>query len=151
MKRGIILGLAGALAIAIPAGAKTHPTGNSGTHGKSGTHPTTSHKCAARSVAYVASGKLVSWSLTKGTNGKYSGTLVVNVTKSNHHAKGDKGTAVTYTVTSARVKLSHGVTDPPAAGSRVQLSGKITTVSKKCPYAVGTVTINHIVVHAAKS
>jgi hypothetical protein len=145
VKRGIILGLAGALAIAIPAAAKTHPTG---THGSSGTHPTQSHKCTAHSVGYTAYGKLVSWSLTKNTNGSYSGSLVVSVTKANHHAKGAKGSSVTYTVTNAHVTLGHGVTTPPAAGSKVKLIGKITTVTKKCPYAIGTTTIRKIVVHA---
>ena len=146
MKRGIILGLAGAMAIAIPAGAKTHP-GNS--QGQNGTHPTQSHKCAAHSVAYIASGTLVSSSLTKNANGTYSGTVTVMVKRTNHHGKPDKGTTATYTVTNAHVTFGNGLTNPPAAGSRVKVIGKLTTVAKKCPYATGTLTIKRVSFHSA--
>ena len=142
MKRGIVLALAGALAIAVPAGAKTHPSSQ-------GTHPTTSHKCAAHSVAYIASGTLVSSALTKNANGTYSGTVTVMVKRTNHHGKPDKGTTATYTVTNAHVTFGHGVTNPPAAGSRVKVIGKLTTVAKKCPYATGTLTIKRVVFHTA--
>jgi hypothetical protein len=130
----------GAIAVAVPAVAKptNHPS-----------HPTTSHKCVPHKVSYRASGKLVTWGLTKNANGTWSGTLTVHVTRTNHHAKPDKGKDVTYTVTDAKVRLGHGVSNPPVAGNRVELKGTVTTIAKKCnkPYFTPTVTITKIVVH----
>ena len=99
-----------------------------------------SHKCTPQKVAYVASGKLVSGSLTKESNGTYSGTLTVHVTKTNKYGKADKGTDVTYTLDHAKGKL-HGE-DPGAlvANSRVHLKGKITKLAKKCDQTGFTAT-----------
>jgi len=104
-----------------------------GSHGKS-------HKCNAHKVAYVASGTLVSQTLTKNEDGTYSGDVVVEVEKTNHHASTDKGKTVTYNVSKARLTL--GVEDVNkdgtvglddlAKGDRVHLIGKITALAKKC-------------------
>ncbi|TMM07202.1 MAG: hypothetical protein E6G00_13940 [Actinobacteria bacterium] len=99
-----------------------------------------SHKCTPQKVAYVVSGKLVSGSLTKESDGTYSGTLTVHVTKTNKYGKADKGTDVTYTLDHAKGKL-HGE-DPGAlvANSKVHLSGKITKLAKKCDQTGFTAT-----------
>jgi hypothetical protein len=105
------------------------------------TPPPTSHKCQPHSVAYVVSGKLVSGSLTKNSDGTYSGDLTVHVNKTNRHARDVKGTDQTYTLDHAKAKL-HG--EDPAAlvtDSRVKLRGKITTLAKKCDQTGFTPTI----------
>src|SRR5579875_2082617 len=138
---------AGAIAAVTPAlatasGHPAHPTHPSHpAHPAHPAHPSKSHKCMAHKVAYTASGTLVSWSATENADGTYSGTIVVDVTRANHHAKSDKGNQVTYTLTNARVRFAKGA-HPPAAGDRVQVIGKITAVAKKCSdqSAAGTVT-----------
>jgi hypothetical protein len=144
MKRVALLAAVGAIVIAIPAAAKPTP----------GSHPAKSHKCTPHKVAFVASGTLGTWSLTKDSNGKtYSGTITVSIAKANHHAKDYKGIATTFTVAGAHVKLGKGVTDPPAVGSKVKLIGKVTMLAKKCDASsfTPTITIKRIVVHAAKT
>lgn len=146
--------VAGTLAGAVPAiaVAGTHPTHpNHPAHPAHPAHPSHSHKCAAHKVAYVAYGKLVSWSATKNSNGTYSGTIVVDVSRANHHAKGDKGSATTYKLTDARVRFGKGA-NPPAAGDGVKVIGKITAVAKKCTdqSAAGTVTVRFLDVKAPK-
>jgi hypothetical protein len=125
--------------------------GNSGTHGKS-------HKCVAHKVGYVASGTLVSQTLTKNADGTYSGEVVVEVTHANHHAAADKGKTVTYTV--ANIHVTFGLADTNSDGSvgvddlvkgdRTHLIGKITTLAKKCDRTEfkATTTIRKIVFHA---
>jgi hypothetical protein len=99
------------------------------------------HKCVPHGVAYIASGALVSGSLTLNPDGTYSGTLTVHVTKTNHHARADKGTDKSYTLDHAKAKL-HGETGATlTAGSRVKLRGKITTLAKKCDQTGFTPTI----------
>jgi hypothetical protein len=76
-------------------------------------------------------------------SGTYSGSLTVHVTKTDKHSKADKGATKAYTVTNAKVKL-HG--ENPAsltANSRVNLSGTVTTLAKKCDQTgfIATVTI----------
>jgi hypothetical protein len=124
---------------------------NKGNHGKS-------HKCVAHKVAYVASGTLVSQALTKNEDGTYSGEVVVEVEKTNHHAAADKGKTVTYDVSKARLAL--GVEDVNkdgtvglddlAKGDRVHLIGKITALAKKCSQDEfkAETTIRKIVVNA---
>lgn len=126
-------------------------------HGKP-SHPGKSHKCRAHRVAYVASGTLVSQTLTKNTNGTYSGAVTVTVTRTNRHGSADKGKEVTYTVTNTRVKFGLKDTnadgtvglDDLAAGDRVHLNGRITTLAKKCSQSGFTAetTIRQIVFHA---
>ncbi len=136
-----ILAAASALAIAAPVTAKpTHPS-----HPSHPAHPVKSHKCVAHKVAYTASGTFVSWAATKNANGTYTGTITVHVTKANHHATGAKGNAVTYTL--ADTKVVFGKTaNPPAAGDRVKLIGKITEVAKKCSdhSDAGTITLRKV-------
>ncbi len=133
--------------------------GNSGAqHGSSGTTHGKSHKCVAHKVGYVASGTLVSQTLTKNADGTYSGEVVVEVTHTNHHAAADKGKTVTYTVVNVHVTFgladtngdgSVGV-DDLVKGDRTHLIGKITTLAKKCDQTEfkTTTTIRKIVFHA---
>ena len=136
-----ILCIAGSL-IAGPALAKDHP----GKGNKGGT-------CKTHSVAYRVNGTLVSSSLTLVSPHHYSGTITMTVRTANAHAKVTKGTTQTYTLTDAKVRFGHKV-DPssPAAGSRVQLEGKITAESKHCtaPYFVGVLTVKRVTILAAK-
>jgi hypothetical protein len=89
--------------------------------------------CQPHAVAYKISGNLVSGALTPGSGkNRYSGDLTVDVKKTNRHAKADKNTTQTYTLTNAKLKL-HG--EDPALltpGSRVKLKGTITKLGKKC-------------------
>jgi hypothetical protein len=133
---------AGALAIAVPATAKpAHPS-----------HPATSHKCTAHKVGYVASGTLVSWSATQSGAKTYTGTITVHVTQANHHAASSKGSDVTYTLTNTKVSFGDGA-NPPVAGDRVHVIGKITEVAKKCTdqSAAGTVTLHKVDIKAPKA
>lgn len=91
-------------------------------------HP---HRCLPHNAGYYATGTLVSASLTATGNGRYEGTLEVNVSRANHRAPtGDQ----TFTLAAVRVRFHHGV-DPNALqeGSRVKLHGKITQLPKRCP------------------
>lgn len=141
----------GTLAVAVPAIAQASKGGNP----KSGTnHPTQSHKCKPHNVAYVEWGTVdaTTASTLAGSNGTWTGTLVVDVTKTNHAARGDKGKTITYSFTSAklRVRFDHGVTGF-TAGERVKLIGKLATVGKNCtPLSpAATPVINKVIVHAA--
>ena len=95
-------------------------------------------------------GTLVNSSLTAEENGRYSGTLEVDLTKANHQAPTGEQT---FTITGAKVKFHHGV-DPtmPAAGSRVKLHGKITKLSKHCPTEgfTPTITVKKVDIRPAK-
>jgi hypothetical protein len=145
MKRIAILGVLGLLALVVtaPAAAKHSPT-------YSPTPPPGSHKCVPHNVGYNAVGTLINSALTAEENGRYSGTLEVNLAKANHHAPTGEQT---FTLTSARVKFHHGV-DPtaPAPGSRVKLHGKITKLSKHCPTEgfTPTITVKKVDIRQAK-
>jgi hypothetical protein len=129
-----------------------------GTHGKAGQHGA-SHKCKPHKVGYAAAGVLVSQTLTKddGAN-TYSGDVTVDVKHTNHHAAGDKGKTVTYTVSHAHVTF--GLADVNGDGSaglddlqpnaRVKVIGKITTIARKCDQTGFTpeITIRRVVFHA---
>jgi hypothetical protein len=136
MKKLVLIGLIGVLAVAVPATAKP-------------SHPAKSHKCVPHEVSYEASGTLVSSALTKNTDGTYTGTLTVHVTRTNHHASADKGTDVAYALTAARVRFGHGVSNPPAMGDRVKVIGKVTSLAKKCDQTgfTRTVTVRRVVIH----
>lgn len=130
-KIGTLVAL-GAMAVAVPAAA--HPGGNPNGHGNSGSH---SHKCQAHNRAYVESGTVDSTTpstLAQNSDGTWSGTLVVDVTRANRAARGDRGQTVTYTFTNAALDVafdngSSGFT----AGEPVRLIGKIAATAKKCP------------------
>jgi hypothetical protein len=154
VKKPIVTAVLAIGALAIPAYAGAHgkpqpkpqsPTQPGTTHGKS-------HKCKPHGVAFVASGTLVSSTLTQTqgastptdpSDDRYSGTVQLNVTHTNHHAKGYSG-AQTVTLTDARASWETGLTQPnPAPGTQVKLIGKITTVSKKCTDKSGAGTITY--------
>jgi hypothetical protein len=121
-------------------------------------HPGKSHKCKPHKVGYVASGTLVSQTLTKNADGAYSGEVTVKVTHTNHHASGDLGATKTYKV--EKIHVTFGLADTNKDGSvglddlkesdRVKLIGKITALAKKCPAGefTPTTTIRKIVFHA---
>jgi hypothetical protein len=117
-----------------------------------------SHKCTPHKVAYVASGKLVSQTLTKNADGTYTGEVVVEVGHTNHHGSTDKGKTVTYKLANAHVTFALADTnkdgsvgpDDLVAGDRVHVLGKITTLAKKCSQTefVAETTIRKAVFHA---
>lgn len=116
------------------------------------TQPTKSKKCSTHMVAYVASGTLVSDTLTKSEKGNtYSGSVVVEVTQTNRHGRPARGTSQTYTVTEARVR-GLAVTSL-AKGDRVKLIGKISSVAPKCETSTSTptITITKLVFHAPRA
>jgi hypothetical protein len=136
-------------------------------------HP---HRCQPHRVAYIASGLLVSQTLTldDGSNpppttstvaalhqdggDTYSGDVTVDVKRTNHHAAADKGKAVTYTVSHVRVRF--GMPDANGdgkvdltdvqPGARVKLIGKVTKLARRCDQSAFTpeTTIRQIVFHA---
>ena len=138
-------------------GKPTGVTGPSGPTGPGGGLHGSRH-CKPHSVGYVAGGVVDGSSpttpLTKTGRHKYTGTLVVDVKKTDHHASGDKGKTVSYTLNGASVHFSHGTSNPPVAGDRVQVIGKITTLNPRCDQTgfTPTVTVRQVDVHApAKS
>jgi hypothetical protein len=126
----------GAMAVAVPAAAHPggNPKANGAGHGQSSAH---SHKCQPHNRAYVESGtvdSVAASSLAQNSDGTWSGTLAVDVTRSNHAARADRGQTVTYTLTSAQLKVAFdGGTTGFSAGERVRLFGKIAATSKRCP------------------
>jgi hypothetical protein len=137
-------------------GHPTHPT-----HPSHPGHPGTPHKCVPHSVAYVASGTLVSQTLSKNADGTCSGGVTVNVTHTNHHAAGDEVTTKTYTVAETRVTFGLSDTnhygsvglDDLQAGDRVKVIGGITALAKKCDQSSFTAqtTIRRIIFHTPTS
>lgn len=127
--------------------------GNSGKKGKS-------HRCVPHAVGYVASGTLVSDTLTEGPGHTYSGEVTVEVLHGNAHARADKGTTKTYMVSGAHLTLAiadvdkDGVVavDDLAPGDRVHLIGKVSMLAKHCEKGefVPQVTIKHIVFHGPR-
>ncbi len=118
-----------------------------------------SHKCMPHGVAYVASGTLVSDTLTENANGTVSGEVTVEVLHTNHHARADKGTTKTYSVENAHVKLvvpdsdkdGTVAVDDLAAGDRVKVIGKLTKVAKKCKAGESKLTVRKLVFHGPQS
>jgi hypothetical protein len=118
-----------------------------------------SHKCTPHRVAYVASGTLVSDTLTENANHTVSGEVTVEVLRTNHHARADKGTTKTYTVENAHVTLvvpdsdkdGTVAVDDLVAGDRVKVIGKVTTVAKKCKAGESKLTVRKLVFHGPRS
>jgi hypothetical protein len=140
-----------------------HGSDSQGKHGSSNpnkpshpSHPGQSNKCKTHAVAYIASGTLAGQALVKNTDGSYSGSVTVNVTHTNRHAAGDKGTQ-SYTLTDARVTfgladINHDGSvglDDLQTGDRVRAIGKITTLAKKCNQTgfASTTTIHKVTFH----
>ena len=148
-----MIAAAGALAAVSPATAMPiHPAHTS--------HPAqppirghpgiASHKCTAHGVAFVASAEFLSWATMQTGHGTWTGTITVHVTRSNHHAAGDRGRDVTYSLDSTKVTFgSHA--NPPAAGDSVHVIGKISELAKKCTQSVAPTTAVHKAnIHATK-
>lgn len=92
--------------------------------------------CAPRAERVNAVGTLVSASLSPATvgHGRFAGTITIALTRVDHRAA--SGTA-TFTLHDARVVLHNGITAAaPAAGSRVEVHGRITKLASDCS-AVG--------------
>jgi hypothetical protein len=109
---------------------------------------------AVRGKRCACGRQLVSGTLSSdpGKKQTYSGVLTVHVTKTNDHAKADKGQTKTYTLSHAHVSFGAGVNKTfPAVGSRVDLKGTITTLAKKCDQTgfTPTVTIKKVEIHRA--
>jgi hypothetical protein len=150
-KVAMLVSAAGALAIAVPAAAHPGPNHHSNGNGNAN-HPAQSHKCAARDVAYVVSGKVDgATTLAQNPDGTWTGMLVVDVPKTNHGAKGTTGS---FTFTSAKLSVRFdGGTTVFKAGERVKLIGKLDVVSKNCPALnpPASPEFRMVVVHPAKS
>jgi hypothetical protein len=103
--------------------------------------PNKAKNCAPHAVGYLAKGTLVSQTLTqtqgagtaKKSDDRYSGQLVVSVTRVNHRAAQGQQT---YTVTNARVQFAdrdrNGTKDQPVAGDPVKVFGKVTRLRRGC-------------------
>jgi len=147
-----------------PSNDGAAPTGTTGhDHGRGSGH---SRRCLAHKVAYVAAGTLVSQTLVldtptstdRSSRPTYSGDVTIAVTRTNHQARGDKGTTKTYTLVHARVTFalddqnndgSVGL-DDLAAGDRVQAIGKVTALRRRCDQTgfTPTIAIQKLIVHA---
>jgi hypothetical protein len=155
VKKSIIPAVLAIGVLAVPAIAGAHGGGKPQSPGKSGTTHGNSHKCKAHNVAFIVTGTVVNSSLTQtaGTatptdtsDDRFSGTVEITVTHTNHHAKGFTGDQV-VTLTNVRASWSKGLAQPnPPAGTRVHLIGKISVVSKKCTdkSAAGTTTFRKV-------
>jgi hypothetical protein len=132
----------------------SHRSSNANGHGT----PAHSHRCAPHAVGYVASGTLVSQTLTQNTDGSYSGEVSIKVASSNQHASLEKGGTLTLKVEKVRVVFGLADTDGDGTvgidevkeGDRVKLIGKITTLAKKCNHKELTpkLTVRQVVVNA---
>jgi hypothetical protein len=141
----VVLALVSAV-VAAPIQAK-------GPKGPKPAPPAGSQKCQPHAISYEVAGTLVSGSLTPNSDGTYSGSLTVHVTNANKHAQIDKNHDKAYTIANARVNL-HGANPAAlAAGSRVKLEGKVTTLAKKCNQTGFTagITIAHADLEAPKA
>jgi hypothetical protein len=161
MKKLFPVALIAAAAIVVPAHASkpTDPGSQGKAHHTTKSHsPSKSHKCKPHKVGWVVKGTLVSQALTQNTDGTWSGTVNIDVTRTNHHANAEKGkTNAQYTLDHAKVTFV--VTDQPPTGTvdqtdlrpgdRVKLIGKITALSKKCDQTGFTpsFTIRKVVFH----
>ena len=144
MRKIVLAATVAAVAVAVPAQASK--PASPGAQGKApSTKASKSKRCTPRSVAYVAFGEYVSSTLaqTQGaatadnaSDDRWSGTLVVDVKRTNKFGRADKGTQKTYTVTDVKVRLAdrdgNGTPDAPVAGDRVRVQGKVTRLMRKC-------------------
>ena len=163
IRRSASVALLVAAAAVIPAQASSPANPGSQGHQQSGTHGN-SHKCKPHKVAWVVKGTLVSQTLTKNSDGTYSGDVTVNVTHTNKHARAERNPPQpkTYTLDHAKAKFDVSDQPPPdgtvdqtdlVAGDRVKLSGKITTLAKKCDQTgfTSTTTIRKASIKPAKT
>ena len=156
-KVAMLASAAGALAIAVPAAAQTGPNHHNNGNQGNGDHPSQSHKCKPHNVGYIESGTVdmtTASTLAMNADGTWSGTLVVDVTKTNHWAKSAKGTTVPVAFTNAKLDVDFdGGTTGFTGGERVKLIGKLAVVGQKCPALTppSTPVFRTVVVHPAKS
>jgi hypothetical protein len=154
-KAGALVAAAGVIAIAVPAAAHPGP-GNHPGHGGKTDHPSKSHKCTPHNVGYVESGTIdasTPSTLAQNPDGTWSGTLVIDVTRTNHWAKADRETTVTETFTDAKLRVRFDGTTSGFTGlERVHLIGKLAVVAKKCTAtgAAASPVFRMIVVHASR-
>ena len=149
--RGLVtIAVTAAFAVVAPAAAEpAHPAHPS--HPPRPSQPSTSHKCAGHKVAYVASGKFVSWAAAQNGGGTWTGTITVHVMRSNHHAAGAKGTDVTYTLSNTKVGFGNDA-NLPTAGDPVHVIGKISELGKKCIQSgfTPTITVHKVNIHGLR-
>jgi hypothetical protein len=132
--RTTLTALAGALALAFPAGALAHraPAGSHGadhpnaarSHGKAHNHGQASNHRHIPMVALIARGTVVSVDST-------SNTAVVQVTRANHHGASLVGTQVTIDLSKAKISVADVNADGQenladvAVNDRVLVQGRI--------------------------
>lgn len=159
-KAGALITAASAFAIAVPAMAhpsgSNHPSGTDHPHGSSASSG--SHRCSTHTVAFIVHGTVdSSQTPITVTNGSVSsGTLLVDVTRTNHWAKADRSATqpVGLQLGPNTTVVFDGSTSAISGGERVTLIGKAPVVKNKhCSGAgtVGTPTIRMVVVHSAAS
>jgi hypothetical protein len=158
--RTAVVAAASALAVAVPAAARTNPNHPNGTgHANASNQSAGSHRCVAHKVSYIVSGKIDSSQSTEAvitvTNGTASsGTLLLDVTHTNRWARNDRTATppVSYQLgLNTAVKFDGGATGF-SAGERVRLIGKASVIANKhCSDAanVGPPTFRMVVVHPA--
>ncbi len=150
MKKLTLTALAAALAFAVPAQAERpadpgHQRSERGAAHNQDRSDGKSRRCQPRKVGYVARGSYVSGTLTQTAGAdtadergddRYSGTVIIEVKRTNRHARADKDTTKTYTLTDARVGFADrdgdGTRDLPVAGDRTKVQGKITRLNRRC-------------------
>jgi len=101
-------------------------------------------------AGYKARGTLVTATITQTAGSatpergddRYSGNVMVDVSKANHHAATGPQS---YTLDGVRVRFydpdHNHVADQPQAGDRVKVKGKVTLLPKKCDACGFTPTI----------
>ena len=160
MKKLFPVALIAAAAIVVPAQAsKPADPGSQGKGPTTHTPSTNSHKCKPHKAGWIVKGTLDSQALTKNSDGTYSGTVNIDVTHTNHHAKAEKGkTNAQYTLDHVKAKFIVNDVAPPTgtvdqndlvAGDQVKLIGKITVLPKKCDQGgfTAVTTIRQVVFH----
>jgi hypothetical protein len=156
LKVGTLVAAAGAIAIAVPAVAHPGPGSHPG-KGATSDPSSNSHKCMPHNVAYVESGTVDATTLStlaENTDGTWTGTLVVDVTRTNHWARADRHTTVTETFSSAKLHVRFAdKTTGFTSGERVKLIGKLAVLAKKCTPAGSSAmpVFRMVVVHPVKS
>ena len=101
----------------------------------------------------TAGGTIDSWSATQDpSTHRWSGDISVKVKSENHHVKDQKGAVATFTLDNTKVKLRKGVPNPPVAGDRAVILGKVTEVAKACTdqSAAGKITVRQVDVNKRK-
>lgn len=165
-------------ALAHPGRGPVDPPRGPDRHGQHGRSPSRSHRCTPHGIAYVAAGTLRGHTLVLDGSGEptptvaaasadrpakptYSGDVTIGVTRTNRHARADKGTTKTYTLDHARVLL--GLSDQNGdgsvdladvlPGSRAKVIGTVTKLNRHCDQTGFTsqLTIAKLIVHAPKA